>query len=128
MRCYLVSVEVADEETGEVKVHRAYAGTNALARARRDTFVADLGVSKKDVTIEQAEVPLAKADLIDHLNRLLNGEVIAMPAVSKKPAAPAPTTKEKSDAKPAKAAAAKKPAAKKPAAKKPAAKKPAAKR
>jgi len=125
MRCYLVTATFHGEEKTEV--HRAYAGTNALARQQREHFMAKFGIKKNMVEIENAEVPLAKADLLEHLNRLLNGEVIAMPAVSKKPAAPAPApaTKEKSDAKPAKATAAKKPAAKKPAAKKPAAKKPA---
>lgn len=65
------------------------------------------------MTIEPAEVPTPKNDLIAHLNRLLKGEIVAKPEPAAKPA------KEKKDATKAKTTS-KKPTAKKPAAKKPA--------
>lgn len=60
MRCYLV--------TGPGV--KRYAATNADARAKRDELVEQLGCKKKDVEIEQAEVPTAKADLLEFINGL----------------------------------------------------------
>jgi hypothetical protein len=60
MRCYLVTGPGA----------KRYAATNADARATRDALVEQLGCKKKDVEIEQAEVPTAKADLLEFINGL----------------------------------------------------------
>lgn len=60
MRCYLVTGPGA----------KRYAATNADARATRDSLVEQLGCKKKDVEIEQAEVPTAKADLLEFINGL----------------------------------------------------------
>jgi hemoglobin-like flavoprotein len=60
MRCYLVKGPGA----------KRYAATNADARAKRDELVEQLGCKKKDVEIEQAEVPTAKAELLDFINEL----------------------------------------------------------
>lgn len=60
MRCYLVTGPGA----------KRYAATNADARAKRDELVEQLGCKKKDVEIEQAEVPTTKAELLDFINEL----------------------------------------------------------
>lgn len=60
MRCYLVTGPGA----------KRYAATNADARAKRDELVEQLGCKKKDVEIEQAEIPTAKADLLEFVNGL----------------------------------------------------------
>lgn len=60
MRCYLVKGPGA----------KRYAATNADARAKRDELVEQLGCKKKDVEIEQAEVPVAKAELLEFINGL----------------------------------------------------------
>jgi len=60
MRCYLVTGPGA----------KRYAATNADARATPDELVEQLGCKKKDVEIEQAGVPTAKADLLEFINSL----------------------------------------------------------
>lgn len=60
MRCYLVTGPGA----------KRYASTNADARATRDELVEQLGVKKKDVDIEQVDVPTAKAELLEFINGL----------------------------------------------------------
>lgn len=60
MRCYLVTGPGA----------KRYAATNADARTKRDELVEQLGCKKKDVEIEQAEVPTAKAELLEFINGL----------------------------------------------------------
>lgn len=74
MRCYEVStVTDGPDQNGqptEIK-HIQYAGTQADARAHRDHFVETLGVKKKDVTIEETEIPTAKGDLLAFINGLL---------------------------------------------------------
>lgn len=60
MRCYLVTGPGA----------KRYASTNADARATRDQLVEQLGVKKKDVDIEQVDVPTAKAELLEFINGL----------------------------------------------------------
>lgn len=60
MRCYLV--------TGPGV--KRYASTNADARATRDELVEQLGCRKKDVDIEQVDVPTAKAELLEFVNGL----------------------------------------------------------
>lgn len=60
MRCYLVTGPGA----------KRYAATSAEARATRDGLVDLLGCKKKDVEIEQTDVPVAKAQLLDFINGL----------------------------------------------------------
>ncbi len=66
MRCYLVTAKDGEETLG-----RRYAGTNALAREARDTLMEQFDVKKKDVAIEDAEIPVAKNDLLGFVNELL---------------------------------------------------------
>lgn len=60
MRCYLV------QGGGRMR----YAGTQADARVTRDDIVEQTGCKKKDVSIEEAEIPVAKAELIAFVNEL----------------------------------------------------------
>lgn len=60
MRCYLVTGPGA----------KRYSSTNADARATRDTLVEQLGCKKKDVEIEQTDIPTAKAELLEFVNGL----------------------------------------------------------
>lgn len=60
MRCYLVTGPRA----------KRYAATNADARATRDALVEQLECKKKDVEIEQVDVPTAKAELLEFINGL----------------------------------------------------------
>lgn len=64
MRCYLVSTESNGNKS------KRYAGTNADAKTTRDDFVARLAVKKKDVDIEQVEVPADKNGLLEFINGL----------------------------------------------------------
>lgn len=65
MRAYKVSAV----EDGEVIGFR-YGATQADAREKRDELVELFGVKKKDVTIEEEEIPVAKAELIEFINGL----------------------------------------------------------
>lgn len=58
MRCYLVTGPGA----------KRYAATNADARTTREELVEQLGCKKKDIEIEQTDVPTAKAELLDFIN------------------------------------------------------------
>lgn len=61
MRCYLVTGPGA----------KRYAATNADARTKRDELVEQLGCKKKkDVKIEQTDIPVAKVDLLEFINGL----------------------------------------------------------
>lgn len=60
MRCYLVTGPGA----------KRYASTNADARATREVLVEQLSCKKKDVEIEQVDVPVAKAELLGFINGL----------------------------------------------------------
>ena len=60
MRCYLV----------QGGGRKRYAGTQADARVTRDAVAEETGVKKKDITIEEAEVPVAKAELLNFINEL----------------------------------------------------------
>lgn len=73
MRCYKVSVEVPSEGN-EPKTLVQYAGTQADARLVRDEFVDNYPIKKKDVTIEDAEIPTAKSELLEFVNGLLKDE------------------------------------------------------
>lgn len=73
MRCYKVSVAVPSEGD-EPKTLVQYAGTQADARLVRDEFVDNYPIKKKDVTIEDAEIPTAKSELLEFVNGLLKDE------------------------------------------------------
>lgn len=60
MRCYLVKADGA----------KRYGSTNADAKVKRDELMEARGVKKKDVTIEQVEVPADKAGLLEFINGL----------------------------------------------------------
>lgn len=60
MRCYLVTGPGA----------KRYAATSADARTVRDELVTQLGCKKKEIEIEQAEVPVAKTQLLEFINGL----------------------------------------------------------
>jgi hypothetical protein len=60
MRCYLV-------QSSHMK---RYASTNADATATRGMIVEKTGVKKKDVTIEQVDIPVAKSELLGFINSL----------------------------------------------------------
>lgn len=60
MRCYQVTGPGA----------KRYAATNADARTTREELVEQLGCKKKDIEIEQTDVPTAKAELLDFINGL----------------------------------------------------------
>lgn len=60
MRCYLVTGPGA----------KRYAATSADSRAKRDELVEQLGCKKKDIEIEQTEIPVAKAELLEFVNGL----------------------------------------------------------
>lgn len=67
MRCYIVKAIGLD---GRTKGYR-YAGTSADSRTTRERLMATFGLKKKDVSIDPAEIPTAKAELLDFINRLL---------------------------------------------------------
>lgn len=73
MRAYRVEAQAPPKEPGGAtrKVFR-FAGTNADARQARDAMVNDYGVKKKEVEIEETEIPTAKAELIEFINGLVN--------------------------------------------------------
>ena len=60
MRCYLVTGPGA----------KRYCGTQADARAKRDALVSQLNCKKKDIEIEEVEVPVVKAELLEFINTL----------------------------------------------------------
>lgn len=67
MRCYIVKAIGKD---GRSKGHR-FAGTSADARETREILMATFGLKKKDVSIDPAEIPTAKADLLEFVNQML---------------------------------------------------------
>jgi hypothetical protein len=60
MRCYLVSTVVL----------KKYVGTRADATATKKEWVAN-NVSKAGIKVEEVEIPLAKADLLEFINKLV---------------------------------------------------------
>jgi hypothetical protein len=60
MRCYLI-------QSARMK---RYAGTNADATTTRNMIVEETGTRKKDVTIEQVDIPTAKSELLGFINGL----------------------------------------------------------
>lgn len=65
MRCY--KVVCVDDDTGEVKATK-YAGTAAESKTIRQAFVDEYGVKKKDVDIEEVDIPTAKPALLAWVN------------------------------------------------------------
>lgn len=63
MRCHKVTVTHMGQEDV------TYAGTSADAREAKRKLIEERGVKRNQVEIEQVEVPLAKADLIEWLNK-----------------------------------------------------------
>ena len=75
MRAYRVSTEIPPAKGAEVQVSTTkvqYAGTNAEARQARETMVNDYNVRKKDVIIEEVDIPTAKSELLGFINDLIN--------------------------------------------------------
>lgn len=67
MRCYTVKALGKDGRPKGVR----YAGTNADAKEVRESLMATFGLKKKDVVIDTAEIPVAKAELLAFVNNLL---------------------------------------------------------
>ena len=65
MRAYQVTAKDGDTVLGT-----RYAGTQADARTKRDELMAQFDVKKNQVTIDEVEVPVAKADLLEFINEL----------------------------------------------------------
>jgi hypothetical protein len=61
MRCYFITDGLGTKR---------YAATNADARTIRGELVARLGAKKKDFTIVQVDISLAKAELLKFINNL----------------------------------------------------------
>ncbi len=61
MRCYLV----------KLNERKRYAATQAESRETRDRLLTEVGGKKGDATIEQTDMPLSKADLLEFINKLL---------------------------------------------------------
>lgn len=70
MRAYEVKCEIDDGE-GDTQTAKQFAGTQAQVREIRQTFVNDYGVKKKDVEVEEVDIPTGKQDLLDFINGLL---------------------------------------------------------
>lgn len=72
MRAYKVTAKDGDTVLGT-----RYAGTQADARTKRDELMAQFDVKKRQVEMEEVEVPMAKAELLEFIN-LLASEVDAI--------------------------------------------------
>jgi hypothetical protein len=64
-KAYLVT---ASDSEGVVA--KRYAGTQSDAKTTRDELVEQFSVKKSDVTIEDAEIPYSKVELIEFINEL----------------------------------------------------------
>lgn len=71
MRAYKVTADVEDGE--KMTTVTKFAGTQADARAARQALVDEHGVKKKDVSLDEVEIPTAKSDLLDFINGLIGG-------------------------------------------------------
>ena len=69
MRAY----EVQAMEGGEL-LGRRFGATQADARAKRDELVEKFGVKKSAVTIQEAEIPTAKAELLEFINGFMEAD------------------------------------------------------
>lgn len=62
MRCYLVTGPGMER----------YAGTRADTTTTRNSIVEERGCKKNHVTISEAEIPTAKAELLEFVNNLVS--------------------------------------------------------
>jgi hypothetical protein len=60
MRCYLV----------QGGGRKRYAATVAASVEARNAIIAETGIKKKDVEVEQADIPMGKAELLVFVNEL----------------------------------------------------------
>jgi len=67
MRCYLVTAKSNDGET----LARRLSSTNADARATREDLMETFEVKKKNIGIDDHDVPVAKPALLAYLNELM---------------------------------------------------------
>lgn len=65
MRCYLVTTATSKQ----------YAGTQAEVASLKKAAITQ-GASRKDIMVKEVEVPVAKAELISFINKLIKNEVI----------------------------------------------------
>jgi hypothetical protein len=68
MRAYQVTAKEGYEILGI-----RYGATQADARAKRDDLVGLFKVKKSMVAIEETEIPVAKAELLEFINQLVTG-------------------------------------------------------
>lgn len=66
MKAYKITATQDDEVLA-----RRLAGTQALAKDARDELMDKFGLPKKNVVIEDEEVPMDKPSLLEYLNTLL---------------------------------------------------------
>lgn len=73
MRCYKVTADV-DNGDGEntIKVTK-YVGTNIDMHKARQQIVDDHNIKKKDLEVEQVDIPTDKSGLLDFINNLVGG-------------------------------------------------------
>lgn len=69
MRAYKV---VAAE--GDVTLGFRFGSTQANAKEQRDELVTQFAIKKSAVTIEEVEIPVAKAELLAFINELAAGQ------------------------------------------------------
>lgn len=62
MRAYLVATPTSGGK---------YAGTQAQASAAKKAYL-DAGAKRSEVTVTEVEIPTAKAELIDFINKLVS--------------------------------------------------------
>ena len=55
---------------GAAQLGFRFAGTAAESKIKRDELVAQFSIKKKDVSIEDCEVPTGKAELLEFLNTM----------------------------------------------------------
>lgn len=74
MRAYKVSATVEEcSDDGRPHVVTKFAGTQADARTARQAIVDEHGVKKKDVALDEIEIPTDKAGLLGFVNNLVGG-------------------------------------------------------
>lgn len=65
MRAYEVKATDGEELLG-----RRFGATQADVRAKRDELMSQFNIKKSACTIEEVEIPVAKAELLDFINEL----------------------------------------------------------
>ena len=66
MRAYKVEAKDPQDET--VILGTRYAGTNALAKEEKTELMEKFDLKKSDVTIEDADIPSDKTNLLEFIN------------------------------------------------------------